>query len=340
MQASYAAPVLFIFLGSRDPRLRNAVEAMLGHPASDDLAYSHLDGARTGPDQLDAACGSVSMFGERRKVFLDGAPASGPQARRLIKWLSAFGDAQRGNPNADTCDLAVSVYLDIGDRRTASRVKAFNGLTQHGARVQQFGPLRDAEAVRFVRSLARNADVDISEDAAARLVELITTDAGLLASEVQKLAAYVGFSGQISERDVNAACATIGEHARWDYVNALTNRRGAEALAVLHDMLALRTPHEMILADITRSLRQLAAARQVVVEGGSYQQVARAAGAPPGRGRFLAERARRMSDRLIARMYAEVVRTDAALKSTGGDKDALLEILTARLATRPAEARA
>ena len=150
----------------------------------------------------------------------------------------------------------------------------------------------------------------------------------------------MGFNGEISERDVNNACATIGEHARWDYVNALADRRGADALAVLHDMLALRTPHEMILADVTRSLRQVAAARQAVVEGGSYQEVARAAGAPPSRGRYLAQQARRMSDRLIARMYAEVVRTDGALKSTGGDKDALLEILTARLATRPADARA
>ena len=332
--------MLFIFLGSRDPRLRNAVEAVLGHPAPDDLAYTHLDGARVGPDELNAACGAVSMFGDRRRVFLDGAPPSGPLARRLIKWLAAFGDAQAKNTNTDTCDLAVSVYLDLGDRRTAPRVKAFNGLTQHGARVQQFGPLHDAEAVRFVRSLARREGVGMSEDAAARLVELITADAGLLTSEVEKLATYVGFNGEITERDVNAACATIGEHARWDYVNALTDRRGAAALSVLHDMLALRTPHEMILADITRSLRQLAAARQVVVEGGGYQQVARAAGAPPGRGRFLAQQARRMPDRLIARMYAEVVRTDAALKSTGGDKDALLEILTARLATRPADARA
>ena len=332
--------MLFIFLGSRDPRLRNAVEAVLGHPSPDDLAYTHLDGARVGPDELNAACGAVSMFGDRRRVFLDGAPPSGPPARRLIKWLADFGDAQRGNPNADTCDLAVSVYLDLSDRRTAPRVKAFNGLTQHGARVQQFGPLHGAEAVRFVRSLARREGVGMSEDAAARLVELITADAGLLTSEVEKLATYVGFNGEITERDVNAACATIGEHARWDYVNALTDRRGAAALSVLHDMLALRTPHEMILADITRSLRQLAAARQVVVEGGGYQQVARAAGAPLGRGRFLAQQARRMPDRLIARMYAEVVRTDAALKSTGGDKDALLEILTARLATRPADARA
>ena len=211
---SYADAVLFIFLGGRDPRLRNAVEAVLGHPASDDLAYTHLDGARVGPDALDAACGAVSMFGERRKVFLDGAPASGPPARKLIQWLAAFGDARNKDPTADTCDLAVSVYLDLGDRRTAARVKAFTTLTEHGARVQQFGPLRDAEAVRFVRSEARRVGVTISEDAAARLVELMTADAGLLASEVEKLAAYVGFSGGISERDVNATPAPPSANTR------------------------------------------------------------------------------------------------------------------------------
>ena len=70
-------------------------------------------------------------------------------------------------------------------------------------------------------------------------------------------------------------------------------------------------------------------------EGGNEHDVAQAAGVPPSRARTLAQQARRMSDSLIGAMYAEVVRTDAALKSTGGNKDALLEVLTARLASRP-----
>ncbi len=321
-----------MFLGGRDPRLRAAVASALGHPEPGDLAYTRLDGARVSVDDLAAACGAASMFGERRRVFLDGAASSGPRARALAAWLAAFGDAQRAGPGADACDLAVAVYLDLGDRRTAARVKTFDALKRHGAQVHRFGPLREGEAARFAQAAARDLGVDLSGAAAARLVELVTTDAGLLASEVQKLAAYAGFGGRIDVRDVAAASATIGEHARWDYVNALADHDLTRALQVLHDMLALRTPHQMILADIIMTLRRLAAARQVVNEGGGGREVARAAGVPPGRGQALARQARRMSDRLIARMYAEVVRTDAALKSTGSDKDALLEILTARLA--------
>lgn len=327
--------MLFVFLGLRDQRLRNAVDAVLGHPSTDDLSFAHLDGTRATLDNLTTTCGMLSLFGEKRKVYLDDAPSSGPRSKRLVEWLAAFVATQRSDPSANTCDLAVSVYLDLSDRRTTSRAKTFGALKESGATIQRFEPLRGNAAVRFAQSIAINLNVEMSAAAATRLVELVTSHAGLIESEVSKLAAYCGFSGEITEDDVDAASATIGEHSRWDYMNAVADLRANEALSVLHDMLSLHTPHQLILNDITTSLRRLAAARQVVVEGGNEHDVVRAAGVPPSRGRTLTQQARRMSDGLIGSMYAEVVRTDAALKSTGGNKDALLEVLTARLATKP-----
>ena len=327
--------MLFVFLGLRDQRLSHAINVALSHPSASDLSFVHLDGTKATMDDLNAACGMLSLFGEQRKVYLDNAPSSGTRSKRLVEWLAAFVSTQQSDPSANTCDLAVSVYLDLSDRRTASRAKNFGGLKTSGSRIQRFEPLRGDAAVRYAQSIANNLNVQLSAPAATRLVELVTSHAGLIESEVSKLAAFCGFNGEITEEDVDTASATIGEHSRWDYMNAVAALRAADALSILHDMLSLHTPHQLILNDITTSLRRIAAARQIVVEGGNEHDVAREPGVLQNQARTLTHQARRMSDGLIGAMYAEVVRTDAALKSTGGNKDALLEVLTARLSSRP-----
>lgn len=331
--------MLYVFVGARDQRLREAVQSALGHPRLDDIAYTSLDGAEASLDKLSEACATLPMFGERRRVFLENAQILGGRNPRLFDWLAAFARQASDAKGPGSCDLAVAAFIDLADRRTRGRAAKFRELKRVGAQLEEFRPLGGRDALRFVQQRAQAQGVRITADAAGRLAELVTADAGLLASEVDKLIAYVGFSGTIDIDAVDAASATIGEHARWDYINAVTDRQLDRALGVLHDMLALRVPHQMILSDIATSVRRLALARQVLSDSGGVPAVARATGLPEFRARQLAGWARRVSDRLVQRMYAEVVRTDLALKSTGGDDDALLEILTARLAARPVRQR-
>ena len=324
--------MLYVFVGSRDQRLREAVLVALGHPAGDELGYTHLDGKQASVDDLAAACGTLSMFGDRRKVFFENAQLHTGRRAKLTEWLRAFA---RDPALLAACDLAVAVYLDLGDRRARDRARAFVGLEKVGAQVREFRPLTVADAIRFIQHRARDQGVAITADAAARLAEMVTTDAGILASEVDKLAAYIGFSGTVDLDAVDAASATIGEHARWDYIDAVRDRRLDRALRVLHDMLDLKAPHPLILSSITTSLREMVNAKRELAGGGDAGSLARSTGLPPRVVQQRVRQAAQVSDRLLTRLYAEVARTDLALKSTGGDPDALLEILTARVAARP-----
>ena len=323
--------MLYVFLGAREPRIHDEARIALGLADAEDLSLTRLDGADTSLVAVAEACGAIDMFGGRRKVLLSNAQALVASDKKVLDWLAAFAGAGSDAP----CDLAVLAYLDLGDRRSRSRVQAFMKLEAVGAQVRQVRPLDERRAAQFAQRLAQRQGVRLEDAAAERLVEIVTPDAGLLAREVDKLAAYAGFSGTLGMDDVDAASATIGEHQRWDYINAVSAQQPRRALGVLHDLLGLRAPRQMILADIGTSIRRLATAKAVQDAGGDAQEVARRAGVPPYRARELHAQARRTSPRLLERMYGEVVRTDRALKSTGSEEDALLEILTARLATRP-----
>ncbi len=326
---------MYVFVGARDQRLREAVDVALGHPPTDDMSYTGLDASDCSLSDIQTACSMPSMFGGRRKVFLENAQVMAGRSSPLTEWLGAFARAARADPASDLCDLAVAAYIDLGDRRNSARAATFTKLKSAGAQIEEFRPLRARDVVTFVQRRGRDRGIEITPQAAQRLAELVTTEAGLLASEIDKLASYAGFSGTIDEADVDEASATIGEHARWDYINAVSDRRLDDALGVLHDMLGLRVPAQLILSDVATALRRLWVAKQTLAAGGDAAAVARATRQPEFRARQLAQRARRMPERLIARMFAELVRTDAGLKSTGSDRDALLEILTARLAARP-----
>ena len=323
--------MLYVFLGAREPRIHDEARIALGLADAEDLSLTRLDGADTSLVAVAEACGAIDMFGGRRKVLLSNAQALVASNKKVLDWLAAFAGAGSDAP----CDLAVLAYLDLGDRRSRSRVQAFMKLEAAGAQVRQVRPLDERRAAQFAQRLAQRRGVRLEDAAAERLVEIVTPDAGLLAREVDKLAAYAGFSGTLGMDDVDAASATIGEHQRWDYINAVSAQQPRRALGVLHDLLGLRAPRQMILADIGTAIRRLATAKAVQDAGGDAQEVARRAGVPPYRARELHAQARRTSPRLLERMYGEVVRTDRALKSTGSEEDALLEILTARLATRP-----
>ena len=323
--------MLYVFLGAREPRIHDEARIALGLADAEDLSLTRLDGADTSLVAVAEACGAIDMFGGRRKVLLSNAQALVASDKKVLDWLATFAGAGSDAP----CDLAVLAYLDLGDRRSRSRVQAFMKLEAVGAQVRQVRPLDERRAAQFAQRLAQRQGVRLEDAAAERLVEIVTPDAGLLAREIDKLAAYAGFSGTLGMDDVDAASATIGEHQRWDYINAVSAQQPRRALGVLHDLLGLRAPRQMILADIGTAIRRLATAKAVQDAGGDAQEVARRAGVPPYRARELHAQARRTSPRLLERMYGEVVRTDRALKSTGSEEDALLEILTARLATRP-----
>jgi len=323
--------VLHVFIGAREPRIHDEAQVALGLTDSSDLSAMRLDGAEISLNDLVDACSVADMFSARRKVVLVNAQALVTGDRKTLPWLMAFADSRSDAP----CDLAVLAYLDLGDTRSRPRVQALSKLEKSGAQVRLVRPLTEQDAVQFVRRRADRQGVRLDNKAAERLVEIVTPEAGLLAQEVDKLVTYVGFAGTLDLAAVDAASATIGEHPRWDYINAVSGQRPSEALGVLHDMLGLRASKQMILSDIATAMRRLATTKAVQISGGTDQDVRRKTRVPTFRLKELVSQARRTSPRLLARMYGEVVRTDRSLKSTGAHEEALLEILTARLATPP-----
>ena len=157
------------------------------------------------------------------------------------------------------------------------------------------------DPARWVEEQARQAGLAADRAAVAKLLQLSGGDSGRLRADVQKALLYAAGSGKLTLDQVAAVAGTPAHHGDdWALVRALEQ------------------------GDAAGALRELQAALEV--GGVPFQilgQIAYAVRTPPPRGRFPARRIPAAVDALL--------RTDLALKTSGGDPRVLLERLVVEL---------
>jgi DNA polymerase-3 subunit delta len=111
---------------------------------------------------------------------------------------------------------------------------------------------------RWLVELARTqSHAKLEPDAAQLLVELVGPEIGLLASEVEKLAVYVGDRKRIQREDVSAMVGAGRVEKIWTIIDDASTGKGAEALADLDLLLASGEHPIKILAAMTSSLQKV-----------------------------------------------------------------------------------
>jgi DNA polymerase-3 subunit delta len=157
------------------------------------------------------------------------------------------------------------------------------------------------DAGQWVEQQARAAGLAIDRQVVARLQQLAAGDTARLRSDVQKLLLYSAGRGKVTLDDLATVSGAPEYHGDdWALVRAIEQGDAAAALRELSATLSAGGIPFQILGQIGYAVRT-----------------------PPPRGRFPARRVPAAVDALL--------RTDLALKSSGGDPRALLERLVVDL---------
>ena len=152
------------------------------------------------------------------------------------------------------------------------------------------------DPARWIEAQARAAGLDIDRAAIARLLQASGDDPGRLRADVQKLLLFAAGSERVTAEHVAAMAGAPAHHDDWALVRALEHGDAAGALRELQAALDAGGVPFQILGQIGYAIRT-----------------------PPPRGRFPARRVPAAVDALM--------RTDLALKSSGGEARLLLERL-------------
>lgn len=312
----------YLVVGSDTPRRSQVIrllEETLCPSGMREWCLVKVDGEESsGPEVMDLVS-TPPFLGERRVVIVKEAGRLSDE-EALIPYVE----------NPPGFSVLILSAESVDRRRRLYRVIEQKGL------VLMYETPKEGELHRRVREMARDVGLRLEPEAVAALLERAGDDLKRIDQELEKLSVYTGQGETVGRDQVDALVASspavLGQYEVFEYVDALTEGRGAAALERLSRLISAGEPPLLVLAMIARQLRLLLAA--TAWRGERPEAMARALGMKSS---FPAKKAMAQAGAWSVDDLAEALEAcaqcDAAMKR-GVDGPRALEILTIKLAER------
>ncbi|NLX99441.1 MAG: DNA polymerase III subunit delta [Rhodopirellula sp.] len=249
-------PVCAVF--GADPFLKRQVllrirQAVLG-TGEGDISLTSFEGKTAKWSDVQDELSTLAMFGDGKRM------AVVEEADDFVSRFRTELEDYVGKP-ASTGVLV----LDL--KTLAANTRLYKAIDTSGLLVDCNAPAA-AGVSKWLRSWAKQAHgFQLDASAAEALAEMVGPELGLLDQELAKLALSVGPGGAVTVDKVRQMVGSWRARTAWEMLDAVMDGKPAEAIVQL-DRLLLAGEHPIaILAQISASLRRLAAATQLIIAG-------------------------------------------------------------------------
>jgi len=207
---------------------------------------------------------TVPIFVKRKVVMVEGAD---PFVTRFRKELEGYVE----HP-------ASSGVLVLGVKTWLASTNLAKKLTTTGLAIDCKSPSEKMLSGWLVQVAKSRSKVVLEPDAANLLLEMVGPEVGLLVSEIEKLATYVGDRARIQSGDVSRMVGSGRIEDVWKVLSAATTGRSDVALDLVDRLLGAGEPPVKFLAGMTSSLRRVHRVGQLRSQGMSLDQACVEAG--------------------------------------------------------------
>lgn len=238
--------------------------------AADDSAVAAFSSARTLPMMADLRVIVVRELDQGTEAVLGalaGYLAKPSASTLLIVSGAGFPPIKKGTSN---WSLKITPLI-----KTAGRHVKYSA--------------SDVSPVSFAREHARSIGKELGAHEATLLVELVGTDLGALAREVEKVAVYSGDTAKITTDAIQEASSLLAEAVIWDLTTGIAVRDAEIAIPALHRLLDSGDASHRLLGLVLWQLRQALQIVELQAAGrGEYEILNAVKGQPAQIRRILA----------------------------------------------------
>jgi DNA polymerase-3 subunit delta len=325
LQNGQIAPI-YLFEGSerhlRDQALKKLAEVAVDVSVRD-FNYAAISVSQGDLDEALAMAKQYPMISQRRMIVVTGfeAISDDDQLELLKTYLK--------NPVETSVLVFVSDGLD--NRRNIST------MLRKGSEVVSFDSLDERNgAPNWIRDYVVRAGCSIDPASAAYLVAMVGVDLMRLSNELEKLIAFVGDKGRITQDEIDELVRHSREHSNFELTDAVVEGNRKKALSLLHRIFdnASESPQSlslMILGAIASNYRKMLGAKELMKQNAPNSEVARIVGLPPFKVGQFNEQVRRVETSHILKGIERIAATDVALKTSMATPRMLLEVLICEL---------
>ncbi len=328
--------MLHVFFGKDSFSLRERLEELRSSLDADgmlDSSTTVLDGSKTSPAEVTAACDTVPFLSAHRLVILEG----------LLARLAGAGRGRRRGPSPDA--EAWLPLADYADRMPESshlvlvdgEVKGSNPLLEAlkgKADVREFRPPNRRAVPGWIQRRAQSLDLKLSVGALRLLADFVGEDLWVLSGELEKLSVYAA-GRPVSEDDVRALVSAVRETSVFPLVDAIVEGRPAVAVRLLRQMFQQGGGPSYVLLMIQRQLRLLAIAREMLDAGASGRRIGEALRLRDFAVDRLLGQAPRYSAARLRAAFKRLLEADLQIKRGIYESELALELLVHDLAEAP-----
>ncbi|MGE0826111.1 MAG: DNA polymerase III subunit delta [Candidatus Binatia bacterium] len=315
------APVvpLYLFYGEEAYLVEQAIMCVRKRVGAGSAVRTFY-GGEDALDHLFEAWGAPSLFAANELVILKRADRLKAADRERLSREAGFRDA--------TQPLVVCAHgrIDVNQKFFAQCAKT--GI------VAEFRPPFANQMPAWVQRLARERQVQVTEEAATLIADLVGTDLFALAGELDKLMAFVLPKNEI---EVDAVVTCTGHHSTstvFDLADALGQRDRQKALGLLREVLTRERDAVPVLQALVGHFRRLWRVKDLVAAGTPEGIIERTIGLRGLRLRALLRQSQTFSTTDLRRFFHRAAELDVTFKSTRLSPDALLDALILTLNAR------
>ncbi len=289
-----------------DPYLRHEVQGAIARAAlgdeADALAVARFAGESASlADVLDEVR-TLPFLSRTRVAIVDNAD---PFVTAHRKELESYAE----HPAASGV-LVLTVKTWPANTRLAKLVD------KAGLTVDCKAPKEDQLPAWLVELARSRYQMRLHGDAARLLVELVGPEVGLLASEVDKLASYVGDRKTIQHDDVARMVGAGRVEVMWKVLDFTLGGRLPKALADVDRLIASGEHPVGLLAMIGSSLRKIHHAGQLRLKKLDPREACREAGIPPYAVEKTIAQHKHLGPSRVAKLPAMLLQADLDLKGS------------------------
>jgi DNA polymerase III subunit delta len=294
-----------------------------------------------------------SLMAPFQVLFLRNVKALYGRGQKKEEFKAIDEYFRRPNPQALVIFIADHISLpqdlrrmDMTDKERAEKIRETLGDVCGVVELQQ---VSDEDAIKWVRREAEAKGVNFSEDAARELVDALSAEMMMVASELEKLLLYAGAMGKASVEvaDVETMVSAAKQRSLYELTDAISLKDAPRALGLLAGLLNASEGgedaaigHVFTLAKTFRQMLVLNE-KQVKEQRAMWQVLWPGFRVAPFAADALIAQARRYKDRgELTRGLRLIAKADLELRSSPADKKLVLERLVMRLAGKVTELEA
>jgi DNA polymerase-3 subunit delta len=329
-------PAIYVFDGDDEFAINESIDKIrtrLGDSNIAEMNTTRLDGKSCSMHQLQDAVATVPFLAPKRLVILTNPTARWNDKQQQENFINFI------NAEKLTAKLVLVEYDFLTNDRDRSSGKinwlekwAISPEQEKRVFIRHHPQPSGAMMVKWIQEHSKSLGGQFTPQAAVSLANQIGDDTRLASQEVSKLLTYVNFSRPVDADDVEHLTPLTAKIGDFDLVNALRDKDGRKAQALLHRSLENEDPLR-IFQSIVFQIRTLIIAREILDEHGTVNDFPKSIKIGYYPARLALESAPKFSIKFLELIYHRLLELDEAIKTGHMDAELTLELLIIELTT-------